>query len=161
MQVALGVVVLPREAQVHHGVVRAAGLAVAEGVGLPLPGQALVVVAGQPRGVEVVAVQVEHAGVARMALVVVGRAQGGQGQAVEPQVVLFAAGLAVPVVGGFAEQLAVGAVEVGGEALRGQLGDALAVGVVAVLGDFLAVDPHVRQAALGVIAEQAAGAVLE
>lgn len=46
MQAALGVVVLPREAQVHHGVVRAAGLAVAEGVGLPLPGQALVVVAG-------------------------------------------------------------------------------------------------------------------
>ncbi|KRW76344.1 hypothetical protein AO738_22475, partial [Pseudomonas citronellolis] len=84
MQAALGVVVLPREAQVHHGVVRAAGLAVAEGVGLPLPGQALVVVAGQPRGVEVVAVQVEHAGVARMALVVVGRAQGDQGQAVEP-----------------------------------------------------------------------------
>ncbi len=40
VQAALGVVVLPREAQVHHGVVWATGLAVAEGVGLPLPGQA-------------------------------------------------------------------------------------------------------------------------
>ncbi|MGP5957224.1 hypothetical protein, partial [Pseudomonas aeruginosa] len=44
-----------------------------------------------------------------------------------------------------------GTVEVGGDALGGELDDALAEGVVAVFGDLLAVEADALQAALGVV----------
>ncbi len=61
---------------------------------------------------------------------------------------------------GFAEQLAVGTIEVGGDALGGELDDALAEGVVAVFGDLLAVEADALQAALSVVGQFACGAVL-
>ncbi len=59
--------------------------------------------------------EVEQGRVADLALGVVVGVDGGQRQAVQPQVVLGSQFPAAAVVFGFAEQLAVGTVEVGGE----------------------------------------------
>ncbi len=160
MQPALRIVVLPGEAQVDLGAALAQRFAAAEGVGLPLPGDLAAGVGGQARGVEVVAMEVEQGRVADLALGVVVGVDGGQRQAVQPQVVLGSQFPAAAVVFGFAEQLAVGTVEVGGDALGGELDDALAEGVVAVFGDLLAVEADALQAALGVVGQFARGAVL-
>lgn len=116
VQPALRIVVLPGEAQVDLGAALAQRFAAAEGVGLPLPGDLAAGVGGQARGVEVVAMEVEQGRVADLALGVVVGVDGGQRQAVQPQVVLGSQFPAAAVVFGFAEQLAVGAVEVGGDA---------------------------------------------
>ena len=153
MQPALRIVVLPGEAQVDLGAALAQRFAAAEGVGLPLPGDLAAGVGGQARGVEVVAMEVEQGRVADLALGVVVGVDGGQRQAVQPQVILGSQFPAAAVVFGFAEQLAVGTVEVGGDALGGELDDALAEGVVAVFGDLLAVAADALQAALGVVGQ--------
>lgn len=160
MQPAFRIVVLPGEAQVDPGAALAQRFAAAEGVGLPLPGDLAAGVGSQARGVEVVAMEVEQGRVADLALGVVVGVDGGQRQAVQPQVVLGSQFPAAAVVFGFAEQLAVGTVEVGGDALGGELDDALAEGVVAVFGDLLAVEADALQAALGVVGQFACGAVL-
>ncbi len=68
--------------------------------------------------------EVEQGRVADLALGVVVGVDGGQRQAVQPQVVLGSQFPAAAVVFGFAEQLAVGTVEVGGDMRFGVLGKA-------------------------------------